>query len=474
MADYGFIAQGFDPVAQIGKLATVQNQLNENRLFQGQTAAGQAFQQSINPETGLLDSTQYNKLIRANPRIAPYAADALKNGLEAQSKVIANTTNQTSLQTAYTKNLTEDIGGQDPNAIPGLIVRGVATGRYPQDVAAAYLGGGLPIGGQTFGDRMSALSKQSAIQGGSATAMEAAYGSTDLHDTGSGLQGVNTNRVTGQVKPVGEAIAKTLTPEAKLPRVNTVGPQGQPQTVPQGALADDLGNPKPVPGVTGPHGELGSGLPPGVGEARRAVGEGSGKMLTDARADAAASGARVFQLQKADAALADAQTGHGAQRIQDLRSVLTTLGIAPASEVDKVKSFDEANKYLTAYALNAASSLGQGTDSKLAAALTANASTKISNLAARDVVKAAIGLERMKQAQVAGFEASGEGAENYGTFAANWAKNTDPRAFIVDQLPKDKRAAMVKGMSAAEQKRFLSSLRSAISAGVVNAADLGR
>ena len=69
-----------DPSDQLQKLMAVQGQVNANKLFQGQSAAGAAAQAAIDPVTGQIDPSKYNQLLAANPAIAPAALDALKSG----------------------------------------------------------------------------------------------------------------------------------------------------------------------------------------------------------------------------------------------------------------------------------------------------------------------------------------------------------------------------------------------------------
>ena len=87
--------------------------------------------------------------------------------------------------------------------------------------------------------------------------------------------------------------------------------------------------------------------------------------------------------------LKNTTTGPGAEGRNAIVSFLAAAPginrLVPDFAVESVKNFDEAKKYLEQYAQGAASSMGPGSDAKLASALSANASTKISNLAAQDV-----------------------------------------------------------------------------------------
>ena len=66
-----------NPLQIAGQAAQVAAGVNANRLFQAQTARGQAMQQAIDPTTGALDLGKFNRLIAANPAAAQAAPEAL-------------------------------------------------------------------------------------------------------------------------------------------------------------------------------------------------------------------------------------------------------------------------------------------------------------------------------------------------------------------------------------------------------------
>ncbi len=171
-----------------------------------------------------------------------------------------------------------------------------------------------------------------------------------------------------------------------------------------------------VPGVQAfqmPSGQAG-GIPgapmviaygPGQTAGATAAGDASAKQWGQLQASVGGSAGRIYQLQSALGdlqALGPTGTGPSAGTLNNVRSYLQSLPVIGQSlgvDPSKVASYDEANKYLTAYAAARASRFGGGTDQQLATTLSSNASTHISNLAAQDVVKANIGLERMDQSQ---------------------------------------------------------------------------
>ena len=185
------------------------------------------------------------------------------------------------------------------------------------------------------------------------------------------------------------------------------------------------------------------------------------------------SAGRIYQLQKSLGLLQQLGpqgTGPSAASSQQLVSYVRSLpvigGLASViGNPQNVTNYDEANKYLTAYAAARAGAHGGTTDSQLATTLSSNASTHISNLAAQDVVKANIGLERMDQAQAQAFQKSGQTPDQFANFSANWNASMDPRAFVAPELSPQQFSTMVGGMSPADRTKFQSTYNTGISNG---------
>lgn len=279
---------------------------------------------------------------------------------------------------------------------------------------------------------------------------------TQVVSTGGQQQILNIDPMTGQPKIAG-TLQNTLTPAESAQRVS-VFKDGQTGTVPLSSTVTPTGQ-APAPGrypgaaTTDASGFLPSAPALGQAHAADVASGGAAEQYVADNRSVNGSGARVYQLQTALTALQNAPTGKGAEAFNTLKSYLQTANV-PGVDADKIKNFDEANKYLTQYALNQAGQLGQGTDSKLATTLSGNASTSISNLAAQDVVKANIGLERMKQAQVAAFNQSGLPPEQYQKFSSQWNSKVDPRVFILDQLDPQAKAKLRDSMNPAQRQQF--------------------
>jgi hypothetical protein len=472
MPDYGFLAQGNNPFETVGKIALVQNQVNQNKLFQGQQAAGQALQQSINPDTGLLDTAAYGRRIALDPQIAPYAADALTHGLDAQNKLIANNTNQTALNAAFTKNLTEDIAGQTPGAVPGIIFRGVATGRYPQSVAEQFLGGGMEAGGKTFGQHMEDLSKQAAIQSGSATAMESAFGSPAMVDTGSNIQPTSVNRVSGQAAPMGAPIAKTLTPESSAARQGIIH-DGAPASVPTSALVTPTGQPRVENGLTGPHGETKTGFSPAEQAAGAATGTGLAGMGLQIVQRASKVPDNKAILGNMEGLLDGFTPGPQSGFWKQINQVASQYGVAPPGSAPQTKAQaqEEFGKLAFQLAQQQFQAMGgTGTDAKLDSTMHTSPSDLLTKYGNKGIIHLLKGNEDAVRAYSEAWQKwqdAGHGPESLGQFQAQWNRIYDPRVFQSAYMSPEERQSMLKGMTASEQTQFKAAFKRAHSLGWV-------
>jgi hypothetical protein len=273
---------------------------------------------------------------------------------------------------------------------------------------------------------------------------------------------------------VGTSFNQRLSPAQATGRMPTVGPDGTPgsvpfsSTVPLSLLPPDMQGGGATPGryPAGPAngGFIPSGQAPGVAEAATAAGQGAGQdLLVDQKANAE-SGKRINMLQNAADALSKATTGTGADKLNAVKGVVAMLG-GPA---EGVKNYDEANKYLTQYAQQKAASFGHATDAQLSAALTGNGNTHISNLAAQDVVKVNMALERMDQARMQAWQSAGLPPAQYSQWKSQFGAAMDPRVFVADQMPAPKVGAMVKAMNAKERETFRQQYNWAVQNGYIN------
>lgn len=262
-----------------------------------------------------------------------------------------------------------------------------------------------------------------------------------------------------------------LSTQAPGTYIPPAGAQGATSTVqPGGAPAQAAGAPfNPT------------GLPAGEGVGLEHAGAASSDQWSALRQQVGGSASRLFQLHQALSGLENAgSTGPGTDAVNNAKSFLLAQSpdwlkkYLPGVDPQQIKSYDEANKYLTQYASGVAGSFGSTTDHQLATTLAGNASTHISNLAAKDVVKANIALERMGQAQALAFQQTGETPDKFADWSVNWNTTHDPRAFLVDQLSPAERKKLQASLKpgSADYARFLNTYRQARDLGIISPNDI--
>ncbi len=468
MADYGqvdtsiplSIGKGQPTMMEgLGKFAATLNSINENRLFIGRQAAGDALQKSINPETGEVDWQRANKLIHENPRIAPYAQEALGQMLEQQGQDVLNTTKKVELTRFYIDKIRQDIGAtKTPEAALGAILRGVATGSYPKSVAIDFVGG----------TDLGALIKEAAIASGEESLMEAQFGKPETIEIGGKSKGVITNRVDGTRTEMGgdaAEIDKTLTPEAKAARVPIIGPDGQPQSVPQSALVTETGQPR-VSGLTGPHGEIDTALAPGEAESRAIVAEGAAGQAQEFAQIAEGTVQRSALLHELLATQGEFRSGPGAARWSGIVGEFNRAFNAnlAADDVAAQQTFTKIAENVAALQRSAMGSAA--TNAQTEAAKLASPNTVYSPEANHRVTALLLGNEDYISAKNRAWQSwieNGGKPSQYNRFVTQFNELYDPRYFQERYMTPKQKEAMFKAMSDAEIKKYNEGKKRALS-----------
>lgn len=488
------------------------------RNFQAQQATAQAYQQSIDPQTGAFDQGKFNRLIASTPQGAWNAGPAIQQagsamtstGLGQQEQLAAQLAKIKALSGLATPLLQRANAGQSitPGDVDGVIQQGLDSGIIsPED--ATFARAKLNQPGTNPRDLL--LGWNFANQSAEGQLSAATPGTTGI-PTAGGTQFVGTNPYmpgyprAGTFYPGGEIVSVNMgdgtTQQMPIAQANTLlgnpavraaNPNGftpapvtnksfttpdnaappgrypQPAAPPPAPLPTDQavaaarqsGQPVPILNGNGlvarPDGSVGNPAPttatappgrtlaPGVAAARAAPAEASGQAQTAFRADVASSPGRVMTAQQALSALQGSMTGPGTQWANSLAGIIGTwepgvlknwLGpnYDPAT-LSQNRAL--AEKYLTAIAQQTAAGFGHNTDAQLAAAFSANPNVHISNLAAQDVLKVQIGLERMKQDMYDDMRGQRVQPEDFADWQANWANTHDPRAYVVDSMAPD-------------------------------------
>lgn len=470
---YGHQPKPINPLEMMNSAASTANLMGQNRLLQAQIGLGKHYSGAVDPHTGAVDTNKLLSSVSSDPMTAPATGDAVKlsNELnqpmqtydasgrgsyitrqELQRKLNLPQMSQAQIDNTHTRFDSMESAATSLIQKPDLSLKDIvsATGNLvaeghitPQEAATEFAN--MPSG----------------PNGGPPTQEQLRQSLAEK------LQKINSTKATysavyGGKSPPPDQQTDQQQPGQQQPQESDQQPSPPPQQAPDQQRQEVLSAP-----------------PPGVVEAAATTAQGAAKALNDLHDQVGGSASRLFVLKKALTGLQGTPTGPGTETTNDIKSFLLAQAPdmlkqhLPGVDINEIKSRDEADKYLTQYAIGQASSLGAGTDSKLATTLTGNASTHISNLAAQDVVKANIGLERMQQAQAQAFDQSGVPPQDFNKWRTQWNKEIDPRVFIVDQLSPDQQAKMLKSLKPGtnEYKNFEKHYNWAVQSGFLD--DLG-
>ena len=215
---------------------------------------------------------------------------------------------------------------------------------------------------------------------------------------------------------------------------------------------------------------------PGAAQPERVVGptaselqtwEDSTNQFNTDRATASQWAQRITPLTKLnDLFETDVLTGKGSDMVSDLAKVASTFGIPLEGAADQANYVSQIEKYASQLARN--SGAAANTDNQLAVAITANPSASMDKMAAKDVTKVLLGLERLQQGKFLAAERMGIEPKDYANFAAQWGSSVDPNAFAFDLMTPEAKKKLVDGMSDKEFAKFQQSLSTAVDLGLVN------
>lgn len=480
-----------DPQEQLSRLMGVQQQVNANKLFQGQSAAGAAAQASIDPNTGQIDQNKLNRLLAANPTVAPAAMQAIQQGnvigggqTDNQSKRRAAVAQQAvSLLTMSDAQLE---GGQ---ALHDQFDRELQSGIIDQATHDAILKAAPPVGSSA--DSVRQFLKQAAVGGMSGPdALGAAVGAPDMQSNNQSNQpglraGVANPVAPGSFAPSGAPIKQLLTPGQMTAQVQRPGPGNVPifettgtrlgqqgdtrftgeqpgqvgnrafprSLVPEGYTGRHPGNTAPGGAApVAPGGSVVGGLAPGAEEAAKATAVASAEQGANLQKAADSTTDRHAMLANMESDLAGFTSGPMADRQKNYSAFvnrnLGVLGelIPGVQSNQSVAAQEQFEKMAKQIALAQSGSLGS-TDAKLETSLGANPNSGLSQLGNKQIIAMLHGNEDAISAKNQAwqqFQAT-NGAGSYGKFSVDFNQNFDPRAYQLNRMdPADARRVVAE------------------------------
>lgn len=211
---------------------------------------------------------------------------------------------------------------------------------------------------------------------------------------------------------------------------------------------------------------LSASLSPGQTAAAEAAGHAAGGLYAAAGEQSAKFGNRIYQARKALDGLEKLgpySQGTAGEYRNRLANIAQSLGMK--MDAGKTATYDETNKYLIQMAMSQPGA--QHSDQQLATVLTANPSMHINNMAAQDVLKAGIALDRRSNAAYMAFHQKYPGtqaqthADEWPQFASDYTQNRDARAYMWDLMNDKQRARVWDGMSQKQKALFATQVQDA-------------
>lgn len=499
-------AQGpnIDPMKTAGQAVSLIGGLNQNKLFNAQFGArqawGQAIQAATDPETGAVDMGRVMASLKGNPAAAQYLPEINQDALQASVQ-------QQKLTQEHVTSARATLGAASEQLFPLLAQKAVITGPQFNSALQNIVKSGVLADPQSISAAANMAAQLAPVQKPDGTwddthtrqgvqqwfaqmhagieGLNTAFGSNTALNTGGTILTGKTDNFTGAITPTGPGIATTLTPGEEASRIPTTDQNGNPVSVPLSTTVDAHGKPL-QPGAPGAAPQLAAGgaLPAGpkLGQSAAAetAGAGSAVILNADRQAANASAPTIATLRKVYDLLGTTNTGPGTAVTNGWRSfviaqapMLEKLNPNFNADVLKTASTDELKKYMVQIATQQAASVGPHTNEGLATFSSGNANPDISNLANRDVTRMNIALARYQQAKMAAFDQSGMQPQDYAKFTSTFNRTVDPRAFMLDMLsPAERTKALSHITTASEKAAMVKGLNTAEAAGLFSKTDI--
>lgn len=464
----------FNPLGIMGQVAEIQNLRNQNRLFQGNVAAGQAYQGAIDPVTGQVDQNRFLSSLGANPAAAPVAQEYGGNALIQQGSQISNATNQAALGATVTGRIKSALASLGPAptdptqqtayrakqlASLGVLAQSGALGPNGASLAVSIAGGQSLPDGSSLADLMA---KSGAAEAGGPLA-DAQFGAVSPVNTGGATQFENVNRVSGQVTPMSGSAA--VVPNAQSPSemgslINYQGSDGSTLSVPKSAIQTARGvgipNVKDANGnqITDASGALKVTLSPNDMAQINSTATNQADRASALQTAFEGSAARKALVQEMLATQGDFRSGPGAAKWSGIvteanRMLGTNFDSTPASAQQVFGKIAEQLSAGTRQTLGLPST-NAGTE----AAQIASPNSTYSPEANRQVLAQLAGNEDLLQAKTAAWNKYHKAGGTYNGFVSQFNSTFDPRSAWEPYMTAQQKTAMFNGMSPDQQQAY--------------------
>ena len=494
------------PVESLGQAAQTVNAINQVRNYNANRLVGQAYQQSIDPSTGLPSQAVLgSNLSQLSPDAAVAIPAALTRSQELQTAQQGAAMQRFGWMANAMGSLISDGEGQGPtfDRVQQTLAAGMKAGYLnQQDVGSALIG--MPTGD----DPKSMATRLHMLQTVNEQIQTAQQRLLNVNGTPGSVQNGQTiqpvmvggqlSRTPGAFTPAGAATQLQTGPETNAGLIETYQPDpsnpgqyikvmqprsalpGASGVTGRGAPIGGAGSTGRYPARPGSAPVQGGVQPPPPSNAAPAQTSQAGPILAappgnvQANNDADVAAFKKDQLaapavnntiqnlQHAYDALQTVGTGPSTEAMQRMKSFLLARGVLPQGLSEDVKNYDLFRKYTEKYALDQAGN----TDAGRAMSAASNAGTAISTPANFDVLRNEIGKQRQIAAQV--MDAPDQTGLGYGAHAQKFTSSLDPRGFAVDLYKPAELQNLLKSMpNDAARNRFQKTVGTALRLGIV-------
>lgn len=454
---------------------------------QANVAASQAYKDATDPATGQID---YGRLTAALsqgpaaynlPQIQAQVNEARNSALNFDKGKLEMAQKRTDLLSGGFGGLLAS-GNVTPQAVQSVAVNGIKSGLFSAEDAVNFMAD-MPtdpaqlqnwvkqkyVGFSTDAERLKTLMPQMQTVNTGAQQVVSAYDPLTGAPTGQNTVFNNTltpGQATENVQ-IYDPVTQTMRTITKAQQLQMQG-GGLAPTAPAaqgGALGAGRMNLAP----TGPGLQIAPAL--GAQQAAETIGKGAADASLALQSSADAAPQAIYQLQNMRKTLSDIDTGPNADwqgkaaalALQVSPEIAQKVGIDP----QKVASLEEFKKYSTQLAQGLASTLGGGTDAKLASAVSANPNSSLSKLGNQQIIDVMIAAQRAVAAKNIAWQQSGLPPEQYNKFSTQFNRDIDPRVFAVRDMNPEQAYKMLDSLTPREQAEFKRSLGKARDQGLL-------
>lgn len=292
---------------------------------------------------------------------------------------------------------------------------------------------------------------------------------------------VNRGYGVGQIGPNGEyvpdlasegQIARTTAAkaaaEAAQRTVEVTTPDGRKVRVPESAIT---GGAAPTQGqAPTPHAAVQQGITPAEAEAQRANEESLAKEASKGREASNLAVDTNYNLQRVIEASHGFETGQFAPTVNGARAFLQGLapGLFPDSEMKKLTSFQEFNKYSIRLGFDQARKMGARESTQIVQmSIESNPNPKMVKPAINAIANGLMAQNDYVIAKEKARDAYFAQNKKLGGFNSYWQSLADPRAFLLARQDPASQAKLIEALSPADRKKLADSLTALRKAGAL-------